>query len=97
LNLGLSRKFAVRDRLNVTFGADFDNLFNHPLFSPDQEGGDAMAALGEFSIHVDPSTRRLLPITDFTRYPDFGRLLATYPQENVDSRRTIRLKLRITF
>ena len=81
----------------MAFGVDIDNLFNHPLFSPDQEGGDAMAALGSFRIHVDPLTRAILPITDVTPNPDFGRLLSSYPQENVDSRRTIRLKLRITF
>jgi hypothetical protein len=46
---------------------------------------------------VDPVTRRILPITDITPNPDFGRLLTSYSQEGVDSRRAVRLKLRIVF
>ena len=30
-------------------------------------------------------------------HPDFGRAFQTFPQEGVDSRRTVRLRLRITF
>jgi hypothetical protein len=29
--------------------------------------------------------------------PDFARLTSTFPQEGIDSRRTIRLRLRVTF
>jgi hypothetical protein len=32
-----------------------------------------------------------------TPNPDFGRLITSYTQEGVDSRRTIRLRLRVTF
>jgi hypothetical protein len=29
--------------------------------------------------------------------PDFGRLISSFSQEGIDSRRTVRLRLRITF
>ena len=88
--------FRFGEKVKADLGADFNNLFNHPLFSPDQ-GGESIANLGDFNIHVDPVTRKILPITDITPNPDFGRLLTSYSQEGVDSRRTVRLKLRITF
>lgn len=79
-------------------GADFNNLFNHPLFSPDSNGQDGdFANLGDFNVTVDPATLKLQPITDVTPNPNFGRLITSYTQEGVDSRRTIRLKVRITF
>ena len=96
VNLGLNKSFRFGERVRANLGADFNNLFNHPLFSPDQ-GGESIANLGNFSIHVDPATKRILPITDVTRNPDFGRLLTSYSQEGVDARRMVRLKLRITF
>jgi hypothetical protein len=95
-NLGVHKVFRFGEKVKADLGADFNNLFNHPLFSPDQ-GGESISQLGNFSIHVDPATRRILPITDITPNPDFGRLLTSYSQEGVDSRRTVRLKLRITF
>jgi hypothetical protein len=97
VNFGIHKVFRFGERVRADLGADFNNLFNHPLFSPDQTGGDIMSQLGNFSIHVDPATRRVLPITDITPNPDFGRLLTSFSQEGVDSRRTTRLKLRITF
>jgi hypothetical protein len=36
-------------------------------------------------------------IADFTPNEQFGRLLQSFSQEGVDSRRTVRLRLRITF
>ena len=66
-----SIKVRPGERVRADLGADFNNLFNHPLFSPDQGGGDTMSQLGNFSIHVDPATRRVLPITDITPNPDF--------------------------
>jgi hypothetical protein len=96
VNLGIHKVFRVGEKVRADLGADFNNLFNHPLFSPDQ-GGESISNLGNFSIHVDPVTKKILPITDITPNPDFGRLLTSYSQEGVDSRRTVRLKLRITF
>jgi hypothetical protein len=104
VNLGVHKDFRFGERVSATFGADVDNLFNHPLFSPDSEyggGGGPFALLGDFNIALDPAVTQppfaFAPITDVTRNPDFGRLLNTFTQEGVDSRRTVRLRLRITF
>jgi hypothetical protein len=96
VNLGVHKVFRFGERVRADLGADFNNLFNHPLFAPDQSG-ESIANLGDFNIHVDPVTKKILPITDVTRNPDFGRLITSYSQEGVDSRRTVRLKLRILF
>lgn len=70
LNLGVHKEFRFGERVRASLGADADNLFNHPLFSPNSDyggGGGAFAQLGDFNINVDPNTGRLLPITDVTR------------------------------
>jgi hypothetical protein len=103
VNLGVHKDFHATERVVIQFGADVDNLFNHPLFSPNADtggGGGSFALLGDFNIRVDPVTGKLLPIDpaiDVTPNPDFGRLIASFSQEGIDSRRTIRLRLRITF
>lgn len=109
VNLGVHKDFHFGESVIATFGADVDNLFNHPLWSPDNNyggGGGPFALLGDFQIRVDqtqgPPTPKLLPIDptqgDITFVnPDFGRLINTFTQEGVDSRRTIRLRLRVTF
>jgi len=53
--------------------------------------------VGDFNISVDQTTGKLLPITDVTPNPNFGRLINSFPQEGIDDRRTVRLRLRITF
>jgi hypothetical protein len=88
--------------VTIQLGADVDNLFNHPLFSPNADeggGGGSFALLGDFNIRVDPVTGALLPIqeSDISRNEDFGRLISSFTQEGIDNRRTIRLRLRITF
>jgi hypothetical protein len=103
LNLGVHKDFHATERLALQFGADIDNVFNHPLFSPNADaggGGGSFALLGDFVIRVDPVTGKLLPIDptqDVTPNPDFGRLISSFTQEGIDSRRTVRLRLRITF
>jgi len=111
VNLGIHKDFHFGERVTAQLGADVDNLFNHPLFSPNQDdggGGGSFANLGDFVIRVNQTTGALLPIggadehgishpDDITRNSDFGKLLNSYSQEGVDSRRTIRLRLRITF
>jgi hypothetical protein len=99
VNLGVHKDFRFGDRLTATLGADIDNLFNHPLFSPDSDyggGGGPFAFLGDFNVGVDPTTKQVF-IADSTPNPDFGKLINTFTQEGVDSRRTVRLRLRITF
>jgi hypothetical protein len=102
VNLGVHKEFHFGERVTAQFGADIDNVFNHPLFSPNADsggGGGSFALLGDFNIRVDPATGKLLPIAqaDVTPNSDFGRLISSFSQEGVDSRRTIRLRLRITF
>jgi hypothetical protein len=103
VNLGVHKYFQFGERVSAEFGADIDNVFNHPLFSPDSDyggGGGPFAFLGDFLISVDPATLKPVianPATDIIPNPDFGRLIQTFTQEGVDNRRTIRLLLRITF
>jgi hypothetical protein len=102
VNLGVHKDFHATERLTFQFGADVDNLFNHPLLSPNANaggGGGSFALLGDFNLRVDQTTGKLLPVaaSDITPNPDFGRLISSFSQEGIDSRRTIRLRLRITF
>jgi carboxypeptidase family protein/TonB-dependent receptor-like protein len=103
VNLGLHKDFHFGERVIANLGADVDNIFNHPLRAPNEDfagGGGSFAYLGGFNIHVDPNTLQLVGPTvpdDITPNSDFGRAYSTFSQEGVDSRRTIRLRLRITF
>lgn len=103
VNLGLHKDFHFTDRVAVQLGADVDNVFNHPLLSPDANvggGGGTFAWLGSFNVRVDQTTGKLLPIdpvNDVTRNDQFGRLLSSFTQEGIDNRRSVRLRLRITF
>jgi len=103
VNLGLHKDFHVTERINVQLGADADNVFNHPLLSPDSNaggGGGTFAWLGSFNVRVDQNTGKLLPIdpvNDVTRNDQFGRLISSFTQEGIDNRRSVRLRLRITF
>ena len=101
VNLGVHKNFHIGERVSASLGADINNVFNHRLFSPDNDyggGGGPFAMLGDFNLVVDPAT--LKPVIDPTSIvPNdlFGRLLNTFEQEGVDSRRAIRLRLRVTF
>jgi hypothetical protein len=103
VNLGVHKEFHFGERVMASLGADFDNIFNHRLFAPDNNyggGGGPFAMLGDFNVTVNPTTLKLNPIdpvNDVTLNDAFGRLLNTFTQEGVDSRRTVRLRLRITF
>ena len=102
LNLGIHKAFPIGERFVATFGADFDNILNHPLLAPDANfggGGGTFAQVGDFSVTVDPATLKLAPISsaNVNINPLFGQLTNSFPQEGVLSQRTIRLRLRITF
>lgn len=109
VNLGVHKDLHLGERFTASIGADIDNVFNHTLFSPDNDyggGGGAFAMLGDFALGVDPNTKQIGIATDdgtptgipqVFRNPDFGRLINSFSQEGVDSRRKIRLRLRITF
>jgi hypothetical protein len=97
----------------VQVGADINNVFNHPMLSPDQSDGGGcegcFSNVCSFSLSVDQSTPgtpghapQILPIdtTDSAQYfpnPDFGHLFRSYDQEGITSNREIRLRGRITF
>ena len=109
VNLGTHKTIHFNDRIAVQIGADFNNVFNHPILSPDASdggGGGTFAQLGDFYVGVDQNTPPapgkqpgLLPITsDLVNInSDFGRLYRSYEQEGIDSRRSIRLRARVTF
>jgi Carboxypeptidase regulatory-like domain len=113
VNLGLHKSIHINDRIAMQLGADIDNVFNHPMLSPDANdggGGGSFAQLGDFNIAVDQTTPpapgqqpRVLPIDpnpnngNLNINTDFGRLYRSYEQEGVDSRRSIRLRGRLTF
>ncbi len=98
VNFGLHKSFSLSDRFALQIGADVDNLFNHPLLSPDSSGADDFSNLGTFNIHLDPKTGAIQPLsTDYTANPDFGLKYQSYTQEGIDNRRSIRLRGRITF
>ena len=97
VNFGLHKDFRFGERVTATLGADFDNIFNHPIRMPNQDFGDgSFAYLGGFDVQIDQTT--LMPtLEDVNPNSDFARPFSTFPQEGVDSRRTIRLRLRVTF
>ena len=103
LNLGVHKDLHFGERVTAQLGADMDNVFNHPLLSPNADaggGGGTFALLGDFLLRVDPNTANLLPIdtvNDVLPNPDFGRLKSSFSQEGINNRRTVRLRLRITF
>lgn len=98
VNLGLHKAFSITERFQFQLGADVDNLFNHPLLSPDSSGSDDFSNLGTFNVHLDPKTGAILPLsTDYTANPNFGLKYQSYTQEGIDNRRSIRLRGRITF
>lgn len=63
-------------------------------------GRGTFAWLGLFVVRVDQATGKLLPIdpvNDVTRNDQFGHLISSFTQEGIDNRRSVRLRLRITF
>jgi hypothetical protein len=99
-NIGIQKNFRIKERVTMRVAAEFDNVFNHPLLAPDSDefgNVDGFAHLGSFTLRVDPATLKLAPITEVTRNPNFGRRRGSFSQESIDSRRSIRVKLRLTF
>jgi hypothetical protein len=94
VNLGIRKFFKFTDTTRLEVGADFNNVFNHPLRSPTDM---YFANLGSFDLEVDQATGRLLPITTIDANSDFGRIRTSFTQEGIDNRRLIRLRLRLTF
>jgi hypothetical protein len=100
-NLGIRKNFKLSERFTLNVGALFDNLFNHPLLSP-VDVTDDFSRVGTINLEVDQNTGKLLPINSsdpdiYQLNPNFGRLNRSFSQEGFDSRRSIRLTLRLTF
>lgn len=93
-NLGLDKSFRLGERFRFRLGAQFNNVFNHPLRPP--SGDQAAGWLGTINLAVNPTTQRL-QIDSLDRNPDFGRFFDSFNQEGIDNRRTIRITLRMTF
>jgi hypothetical protein len=56
VNFGVHKNFQVTERVTASLGADFDNIFNHPLLAPDFSdggGGGSFANVGDFNLDVD--------------------------------------------
>jgi hypothetical protein len=57
--LGVHKEFRLGERVTPALGADFDNVFNHPLKAPDfsdnggDGGGHPFAFLGDFNVNVN--------------------------------------------
>jgi hypothetical protein len=95
LNAGVRKVFSIGEAVRAELGADVNNLLNHPLLSPDV-GNTSIYTIGNFSMKVNPATLRP-EIDQVVPNPEFGRLINSYAQENIDSRRAVRLRLRIEF
>jgi hypothetical protein len=76
VNLGIQKAFHLGERVQMNFGAEFNNIFNHPLFSPDNSD---FANLGSFAIGIDPKTNRIQdggPCSRFCKKTKPARLYA---------------------
>jgi len=97
-NLGVNKTFRFSEKVRLRFGAEFNNIFNHPLISPDLDTATGISNLGTFDIRLNSTTNKVEINPDsIDRNEDFGRFFNSFSQENIDSRRTIRLTLRLTF
>ena len=92
-NLGLDKSFRISESVRMRLGAQFNNVFNHPLRPPSD---NTIALLGTFNIAVNPTTRQV-ELASLDRNVDFGRFFDSFNQESIDNRRTIRITLRLTF
>jgi hypothetical protein len=102
VNLGVHKDFRFSERTNLQLGADFNNVFNHPLFSPPGASGDSsdgaagtFANLGDFGVGLNAAGQPVIDNVNLNS--SFGRNNLSYSQEGIDNRRSVRLRLRLTF
>ena len=102
VNLGIHKDIKFSERTNLQIGADFNNIFNHPLFSPPGASGDAsdgaagtFANLGDFGVGLNAAGQPVIDNVNLN--PSFGRNTVSYTQEGIDNRRSVRIRLRLTF
>ncbi len=97
-NLGVSKNFRFGEKVSLRLGAEFNNIFNHPLLAPDFGTGIGISNLGSFDVRVNPTTKKVdIDPASVDRNLNFGRFFDSFSQENIDNRRAIRITLRLTF
>jgi hypothetical protein len=94
VNLGLRKYFSFTERTRLEVGVDFNNVLNHPLLSPLDP---AFANIGDFDVSLNSSGQPVILPDHVNLNPDFGRNNFSFTQEGIDNRRSVRLKLRLTF
>ncbi|HJP91416.1 MAG TPA: carboxypeptidase-like regulatory domain-containing protein [Pyrinomonadaceae bacterium] len=94
VNMGFKKFFAFNEQTRLEVGVDFNNIFNHPLLSPQDI---EFANLGDFSVSLNAAGQPVILPENVNRNPDFGRNNLSFTQEGIDNRRSVRLKLRLTF
>jgi hypothetical protein len=95
-NLGLDKSFRIGERFKLRLGAQFNNVFNHPLLAPSNDAAITLSRIGTINLGVNPANRQPT-IASIDPNPDFGRFFDSFNQEGIDNRRTIRITLRLTF
>lgn len=94
VNMGFRKFFSFNEQTRLEVGVDFNNIFNHPLLSPlDVE----FASLGDFDVSLNAAGQPVILPDHVNPNPDFGRQNNSFSQEGIDNRRSVRLKLRLTF
>lgn len=94
VNMGFKKYFSFTEQTRLEVGVDFNNIFNHPLLSPlDVE----FANLGDFAVSLNAAGQPVILPENVNRNPDFGLQNNSFSQEGIDNRRSVRLKLRLTF
>jgi hypothetical protein len=94
VNMGFKKFFSFNEQTKLEVGVDFNNIFNHPLLSPlDIE----YANLGDFAVSLNAAGQPVILPENVNPNPDFGRQNNSFTQEGIDNRRSVRLKLRLTF
>ncbi len=95
-NLGVDKSFRFGERFRLRLGAQFNNVFNHPLLAPSNDAAITLSRIGTINLGVNPANRQVT-IASIDPNPDFGRFFDSFNQEGIDNRRTIRITLRLTF
>ena len=94
VNMGFKKFFSFTEQTKLEVGVDFNNIFNHPLLSPlDVE----FANLGDFLVSLNAAGQPVILPENVFPNDDFGRQNNSFSQEGIDNRRSVRLKLRLTF
>jgi hypothetical protein len=94
VNLGLRKYFSFTEQTKLEVGVDFNNVFNHPLLSP---LGTGFGQIGDFDVSLNAAGQPVILPDHVNLNADFGRNNNSFTQEGIDNRRSVRVKLRLTF